>query len=291
MSGKRMSSTHHSSLITHHWRHEMHPPPGQPQKISLPGVKHIVAVASGKGGVGKSTVATNLALALKQLRHSVGLLDADIYGPSIPLMMGVPGQINQETDQLPLVAHGIKLLSMGFFIKPEQALILRGPMIDKYLKQLMMSFDWGPLDYLIIDMPPGTGDAHLTLAQNVAVSGAVIVTTPQEVSLIDARKGVEMFRQVRVPVLGIVENMSYFLGDDGKCYEIFRHGGGRKLSAEAGVHFLGEIPIDARVAECGDRGTPIVEKHPDAPIAQAYLALAKTVVEELKFGEAGTTLP
>jgi len=268
----------------------MHPPQ-QPQKISLPGVKHIVAVASGKGGVGKSTVATNLALALKQLGHAVGLLDADIYGPSIPLMMGVPGQVNQETDQLPLTAHGIKLLSMGFFIKPEQALILRGPMIDKYLKQLMMSFDWAPCDYLIIDMPPGTGDAHLTLAQNVAVSGAVIVTTPQEVSLIDARKGVEMFRQVRVPVLGIVENMSYFLGDDGKRYEIFRHGGGKKLASEARVQFLGEVPIDARVAECGDKGTPIVQQYPDSLIAKAYQALAKTVIDELKHGEAATDLP
>jgi ATP-binding protein involved in chromosome partitioning len=268
----------------------MHPP-GPPQKINLPGVDKIVAIASGKGGVGKSTVATNLALALHRQGHTVGLLDADIYGPSIPLMMGVPGQVDQETAQLPLVAHGIKLLSMGFFIKPEQALILRGPMIDKYLKQLMMSFDWAPLEYLIIDMPPGTGDAHLTLAQNVAVNGAVIVTQPQEVSLIDARKGVEMFRQVRVPVLGIVENMSYFVGDDGKRYEIFRHGGGRKLASAAGVQFLGEIPIDAHVAECGDNGTPIVVKYPDSPISQAYQALAKTVIDELKHGDAGTTLP
>ena len=268
----------------------MHPP-GPPQKITLPGVKKIVAVASGKGGVGKSTVATNLALALKAQGQVVGLLDADIYGPSIPLMMGVPGQVDQETAELPMTAHGIKLLSMGFFIKPEQALILRGPMIDKYLKQLMMSFDWGQLDYLIIDMPPGTGDAHLTLAQNVAVNGAVIVTQPQEVSLIDARKGVEMFRQVRVPVLGIVENMSYFLGDDGKRYEIFRHGGGRKLATESHVRFLGEIPIDARVAECGDNGTPIVVKHPDSPIAQSYLALAKSVIEELQYGNPALDLP
>jgi ATP-binding protein involved in chromosome partitioning len=267
-------------------------PPGPPQqKISLPGIKHIIAVASGKGGVGKSTVATNLALALKHIGHAVGLLDADIYGPSLPLMMGVPGQVDQEKDQLPVEAHGIKLLSMGFFIKPEQALILRGPMIDRYLKQLIMSFDWGPLDYLIIDMPPGTGDAHLTLAQNVAVSGSIIVTTPQEVSLIDARKGVEMFRQVRVPVLGIVENMSYFVGDDGKRYEIFRHGGGKKLASEAKVNFLGEVPIDSRVAECGDLGTPIVAKHPDSPVAQSYLALARSVVEELKKGQPTTDLP
>jgi ATP-binding protein involved in chromosome partitioning len=267
----------------------MQPPPQQ--KIALPGVKHIVAISSGKGGVGKSTVSTNLALALKRNGHKVGLLDADIYGPSIPLMMGVPGQVDQEKTQLPIEAHGIKVLSMGFFVKPEQALILRGPMIDKYLRQMMMMFEWGETDYLLIDMPPGTGDAHLTLSQNVAVSGAIIVTQPQEVSLIDARKGVEMFRQVRVPVLGIVENMSYFVGDDGKRYEIFRHGGGRKLAAETNVQFLGEIPIDARVAECGDVGTPIVEKFPDAAISQAYLSLAKTVVEELKYGEQGAALP
>jgi ATP-binding protein involved in chromosome partitioning len=266
-------------------------PSGPPQKISLPGVKYIVAVASGKGGVGKSTVATNLALALKQLGSSVGLLDGDIYGPSIPTMMGIPGQVDQETTPLPLEKYGIKLLSIGFFVKPEQALILRGPMIDRYLKQLLMAFDWGPLDYLLVDMPPGTGDAHLTLAQNVALSGSVIVTTPQDVSLIDARKGVEMFRQVRVPVLGIVENMSYFIADDGTRYEIFRHGGGRKLAQEAGVPFLGEIPIDARVAVCGDTGEPIVQRYPDSPIAQSYLALARTVATQLKSGEPAQDLP
>lgn len=269
----------------------MHPP-GSPQpKISLPGVKQILAVASGKGGVGKSTVATNLAVALQKLGHKVGLLDADIYGPSIPLMMGVPGQVDQETTPLPLEKHGIKLLSMGFFVKPDQAVIWRGPMIDRYLRQFLQMFDWGQLDYLVIDLPPGTGDAQLTLTQAVPLTGAVIVTTPQEVSLVDARKGLEMFRQVRVPVLGIVENMSYFVGDDGKRYEIFRHGGGRKLASESKVNFLGEVPLDARVAECGDQGEPITLKHPTSAIAQSYLSLAKTVIEELKHGEAAGELP
>jgi ATP-binding protein involved in chromosome partitioning len=269
----------------------MQPPGGPPQKISIPGVKHVVAVASGKGGVGKSTVSTNLALALARLGHKVGLLDADIYGPSVPTMLGIPGQVDQETAQLPLEKYGVKVLSIGFFVKPEQAMILRGPMIDRYLKQLMLQFDWAPLDYLIIDMPPGTGDAHLTLSQNTNVSGAVIVTQPQDVSVADARKGVTMFRAVRVPVLGVVENMSYFVGDDGKRYEIFRHGGGKKLAEEMNVHFLGELPIDPRVAECGDAGEPIVSKHPDSPVAQAYQKLAQTVVDELKYGEPASDLP
>jgi len=265
----------------------MHPHGAPQPKISLPGVKHLIAVASGKGGVGKSTVSTNLAVALQMAGHRVGLLDADMYGPSIPLMMGVPGQVDQETTPLPMVQHGIKLLSMGFFVKPDQAVIWRGPMIDRYLRQFLQAFDWGELDFLVIDMPPGTGDAQLTLTQAVPLTGAVIVTTPQEVSLIDARKGLEMFRQVRVPVLGIVENMSYFVGDDGKRYAIFRHGGGQKLATETGVPFLGEIPLDARVAECGDNGEPIVKKHPDSAIAQSYRTLAATVKDEL----ASTTQP
>jgi ATP-binding protein involved in chromosome partitioning len=269
----------------------MHPPGGPPPKISLPGVKHIVAVASGKGGVGKSTVATNLALALQSLGHAVGLLDADIYGPSIPTMMGVPGLIDQATTPLPLDRYGMKLLSMGFFIPPEKAMIWRGPMIDKYLTQFIAGIDWGTLDYLIVDLPPGTGDAQLTLTQKVELSGAVIVTTPQDISLIDARKGLQMFREVRVPVLGIVENMSYFVGDDGKRYDIFRHGGGKRLAAEAGVPFLGEIPIDPRVAECGDAGDPIVHKYPDSPVAKAYQALAATVQQQLQHADRGPELP
>src|SRR6516165_9888038 len=262
----------------------MHPPGGAgPQKIELPHIQNMIAVASGKGGVGKSTVAANLALALK-LRGAgeVALLDADIYGPSVPIMMGVQGLVDQNMTRLPLERYGLKLLSMGFFVKPDQAVIWRGPMIDRYLRQFLMAPDWGPVDYMVIDLPPGTGDAQLTLTQACPLTAAVIVTTPQEVSLIDARKGLEMFRQVRVPVLGIVENMSYFVGEDGKHYEIFGHGGGRKLATEAGVPFLGDIPIDPRVAECGDTGDPIVHKHPDTPIAKSYLALATTVARELE---------
>jgi ATP-binding protein involved in chromosome partitioning len=260
-------------------------PQAQP-KISLPGVKHVVAVASGKGGVGKSTVATNLALALAMQGRRVGLLDADIYGPSIPIMMGVNQVFDQNTTQFPIERYGLKLMSIGFLVKPETAMIWRGPMVHKYLTVFLTQVNWGDLDYLVIDLPPGTGDAQLTLTQTAPLSGAVIVTTPQDVSLIDARKGLEMFRQVRVPVLGIVENMSYFIGDGGKRYEIFRHGGGKKLAAEADVPFLGEIPIDPAVAECGDSGDPIVHKHPDNPVAKTYLSLASTVSAEL--GKLGT---
>src|SRR5262245_47552236 len=261
----------------------MHPPGGGPgQKITLPGVKQLVAVASGKGGVGKSTVATNLALAFQLAGKKVGLLDADIYGPSIPIMMGIQGTFDPNTTPFPLEKYGLKLMSMGFVVKPETAMIWRGPMVHKYLTAFLTQIPWGELDFLVIDLPPGTGDAQLTLTQAAPLSGAVIVTMPQDVSLIDARKGLEMFRQVHVPVLGIVENMSYFTGADGKRYEIFRTGGGgRKLAQEAGVPYLGDIPIDSRVAECGDQGDPIVHKYPDSPVAKTYLALATTVSGEL----------
>ncbi|GIW79624.1 MAG: hypothetical protein KatS3mg105_1431 [Gemmatales bacterium] len=249
-------------------------------KIHLPGVRHLVAVASGKGGVGKSTVAANLALALKAQGYQVGLMDADIYGPSIPIMMGI-GEVDPQSTQFPLERYGIKLMSMGFLIKGTQAVIWRGPMVHRAVQQFLTDIPWGELDYLIVDMPPGTGDAQLTLTQSAPLSGAIIVTTPQEVSLVDARKGLEMFRQVRVPVLGIVENMSYFIGEDGKRYDIFRHGGGSKLAHDAGVPCLGEIPIDPRVAECGDTGEPIVHKYPDSPVSETYMQLAKTVVDQL----------
>jgi ATP-binding protein involved in chromosome partitioning len=264
----------------------MHPHGGQPAKINLPGVRHVLAVASGKGGVGKSTVAANLALALRTQGHRVGLMDSDIYGPSVPIMMGVAGVIDQQREQFPLERYGIKLMSMGFIVPTTQAVIWRGPMVHRAVTQFLTDINWGELDYLIIDLPPGTGDAQLTLTQTAPLSGAVIVTTPQDVSLLDARKGLEMFKQVRVPVLGIVENMSYFVGEDGKRYEIFRSGGGQKLATEAGVPFLGTIPIDPRVAECGDQGEPIVHRYPDTPVAKAYLALATTVGDELaKVGE------
>lgn len=258
----------------------MQPPSGSPSKISLPGVQFVIAVASGKGGVGKSTVAANLALALKLRDKKVGLMDADIYGPSVPIMMGVPS-VDPRTIPFPLERHGIKLMSMGFVVPPNQAVIWRGPMVHKAVTQFLTDIAWGQLDYLVIDLPPGTGDAQLTLTQTAPLSGAIIVTTPQEVSLIDARKGLEMFRQVHVPLLGIVENMSYFIGEDGKRYEIFRHGGGKRLAKDSGVPFLGEIPIDPRVAECGDEGDPIVHKYPDSAVGKAYQALAATVSDEL----------
>lgn len=262
----------------------MRPPmqSGTPPRISLPGVRHLLAVASGKGGVGKSTVAVNLALALAKTGAAVGLMDADIYGPSIPIMLGISCPIDQATTPLPIVKFGLKIMSIGFVVPPEKAVIWRGPMVDRALRQFLTELPWGPLDYLVLDLPPGTGDAQLTLTQQTNLSGAVIVTTPQDVSLVDARKGLEMFREVRVPVLGIIENMSYFVGDDGKRYEIFRHGGGKKLAEAAGVSFLGDVPIDPRVAECGDQGEPIVHRYPDSPIAAAYVALAGSVITQLE---------
>jgi ATP-binding protein involved in chromosome partitioning len=269
----------------------MQPHGGPGPKIDLPNIGYVIAVASGKGGVGKSTVAANLALALKMQGARVGLMDADIYGPSVPIMMGVPGVVDQQTTPLPLERYGLKLMSMGFIVPPTQAVIWRGPMVHRAVSDFLTRINWGELDFLVIDLPPGTGDAQLTLTQTAPLSGAVIVTTPQDVSLIDARKGLEMFRQVRVPVLGIVENMSYFVGDDGKRYDIFRHGGGQKLAAEAGVPFLGELPIDPRVAECGDAGEPIVHKYPDTPVAQAYRTLAAAVVSELAKSSQQPDLP
>lgn len=267
----------------------MHPH-AAPPKITLPGVHNVIAVASGKGGVGKSTVAANLALALQMLGQKVGLMDADIYGPSVPIMMGAQN-IDPQSTNFPVERYGLKLMSMGFIVNPNQAVIWRGPMVHKAVTQFLTDIPWGQLDSLVIDLPPGTGDAQLTLTQTAPLTGALIVTTPQEVSLIDARKGLEMFRQVRVPLLGIVENMSYFIGDDGKRYEIFRHGGGRKLAGDAGVPYLGDIPIDPRVAECGDMGDPIVHKYPDSPVAKAYVALAQTVLAGLAQTKVPAPLP
>lgn len=255
----------------------MHAQPG-PQKLALPGIRYVIAVASGKGGVGKSTVAANLALALQLHGHRVGLMDADIYGPSVPHMFGL-GMIDQDKTPFPVEVFGLKLMSMGFLVDPNNAVIWRGPKVAQAVASFLSQVDWGVLDYLVIDLPPGTGDAHLTLCQSAPLTGAVVVTTPQDISLIDARKGIRMFEEVRVPVLGIIENMSYFVGDDGKRYDIFRSGGGRRLAAEAGAPFLGEIPIDPRVAECGDGGIPIVQKYPQSPISTAYLELAQRVID------------
>lgn len=255
-----------------------HGPPLQ-NRITLPDIRSVIAVASGKGGVGKSTVSANLALALSALGSSVGLMDADIYGPSVPIMMGL-GVVDQTTTPLPLEKYGLKLMSMGFIVPPEQAVIWRGPMVHKAVSDFLMRIEWGKLDYLVIDLPPGTGDAQLTLTQTAPLTGAVIVTTPQDVALIDARKGLEMFRQVKVPVLGIVENMSYFEPAPGQRHYLFGKGGGQKMAQEAGVPFLGEVPIDPRVTECGDQGEPIVRRFPESQVAKAFMKLAETVATE-----------
>jgi ATP-binding protein involved in chromosome partitioning len=263
----------------------MHPPAGT---ITLPNIKHVVAIASGKGGVGKSTVATNLALALSMQGRRVGLMDADIYGPSIPMMLGL--KVEGATAD-PAEKYGLKVMSMGFVLGANQAAVLRGPMIHKYLTAFLTQINWGDLDYLLIDLPPGTGDAQLSLSQTAPLAGAVTVVTPQDVSLTVARRGMEMFRQVKVPLLGVVENMSYFIGEDGKRYELFGRGGGKKLADLMGVPYLGEIPIDPRVAQCGDAGEPIVHKYPDSPVAKAYLALATSVSQGLAKTPAQAELP
>jgi ATP-binding protein involved in chromosome partitioning len=268
----------------------MQPQGAAPQKMALPNIKYLVAIASGKGGVGKSTVSANLALALHAQGHQVGLMDADIYGPSIPTMFGVTN-VDPSAGDFPVKQYGIKVMSMGFVLGGDKAAILRGPMVQRYLIGFLTQIDWGQLDYLLLDMPPGTGDAQLALAQSAPVAGAVIVTTPQDVSLSVARRGVQMFRTVNVPVLGVVENMSYFVGDDGKRYDIFRHGGGQRLAAEAQVPYLGDLPIDPKVSECGDAGEPVVRKYPQSAAAQAYLALAKAVDETLKKTQPVKELP
>jgi len=249
----------------------------------LPDVKNVVAVASGKGGVGKSTTAANLAVALSQTGAQVGLMDADIYGPSIPLMFGVQGQPNAVGGKIqPIERQGLKLMSMGFLANENTPVIWRGPMVHGVVKQFMSDVNWGVLDYLVVDMPPGTGDAQLTLTQNPPLAGAVIVTTPQDVALIDARKGLLMFKQVNVPVLGIVENMSFFACPHcGKETDIFDRGGGERTATELDVPFLGAIPIDAQVRVDGDAGLPVVAAHPDSAVAEAYRVLAGNVAVEL----------
>lgn len=252
--------------------------PGSSANPAIAGVRHIIAVASGKGGVGKSTVAANLAIALQMHGQKVGLMDADIYGPSVPMMMGV-GPVDPQIANFPLEKYDLKLMSLGFLPDASKGVLLRGPMVGKWVATFLTQINWGDLDFLVIDMPPGTGDAQLTLCQTANVTGAVIVTTPQDVSLIDAVKALNMFQQLKTPVLGIIENMSYFVGDDGKRYEIFRHGGGKKLADESKVAYLGEVPIDPRVAESGDIGEPMIRRFPESPVAKAYLALASSVMD------------
>ncbi len=247
-------------------------------KLNIP-VRATIAVASGKGGVGKTTVAVNLAVALAQSGASVGLMDADIYGPNIPIMMGVHDAPRANNERIiPLEAHGVKLMSMGFLVPPEEAVIWRGPMLHSAIRQFLSDVEWGNLDYLVIDLPPGTGDAQLTLAQSVPLTGGVVVATPQDVALADVIKGITMFRKLEVPVLGVVENMSYFLCPHcGERTDIFAHGGAQKMAEKYGVAFLGEIPLDVAIRIGGDTGKPVTVTHPDSPYALPFKKLAQSV--------------
>ncbi len=264
--------------------------PTQHSQPVLTGVKNIVAVASGKGGVGKSTVSVNLALALSLTGARVGLMDADIYGPSIPKMLGIPitpPKGGPDNKFFPHEKFNLKVVSAAFLSEEGQPLMLRGPMLGGIIQQFLQNVEWGELDYLIIDLPPGTGDVQLTLTQKAPLSGGVIVTTPQQISLIDAAKGVKMFEQVKVPVLGVVENMSYFVCDGcDKKHHIFLSGGGIKLAEQFKIPFLGDVPIINEVVEGGDSGVPVIMSHPDSPASQAYKALAGQVAAQLSINQA-----
>jgi ATP-binding protein involved in chromosome partitioning len=253
---------------------------GGQQQIAVPGVKAIVAVASGKGGVGKSTTAANLALAFQRQGHKTGILDADIYGPSQPRMMGVSGRPESPDGKRlrPMEAYGIKVMSMGFLVGEDTPMIWRGPMVQSAIQQMLRDVDWGELDVLVVDMPPGTGDAQLTLAQQVPLAGSVIITTPQDISLLDAKKGLNMFRKVDVPVFGMIENMSYYLCPHcGERSDIFSAGGGRREAEKMGTELLGEIPLDIVIRETSDSGQPVVVSHPDSEHAKVYLSIAEQV--------------
>jgi ATP-binding protein involved in chromosome partitioning len=260
----------------------------------VPGVNAIVAVASGKGGVGKSTIAANLALALRANGLKVGVLDADIYGPSVPRMLGISGRPRSGDGKTlaPMENYGLKCMSMGFLVPEDTPMIWRGPMVMSALQQMLREVDWGELDIMVVDMPPGTGDAQLTMAQQVPLAGAVIVSTPQDIALLDARKGLNMFRKVDVPVLGIVENMSYFLCPHcGGRSEIFSHGGARREAERLGVEFLGEVPLDLKIRETSDDGRPIVVSDPDNPYSRIFRQMAARVWEKVAGADAQRRTP
>jgi ATP-binding protein involved in chromosome partitioning len=263
------------------------------QKPLVPGVKYILAVASGKGGVGKSTIAVNLALALAAAGHKIGILDADISGPSQPRMLGITGRPEATPDKRlkPMTRYGVKAMSMGFIVAEDTPMIWRGPMVIGALEQMLRDVEWGELDVLVVDMPPGTGDAQLTMAQRVPLAGAVIVSTPQDIALLDARKGLNMFRKVEVPVLGIVENMSTFVCPNcGHESHIFGHGGARREAERLGTDFLGEVPLHIAIRELSDEGKPIVAEQPDSPQAQAFKEIAAKVWDKLT-GDTGAKKP
>ncbi|HEX9743453.1 MAG TPA: Mrp/NBP35 family ATP-binding protein [Nitrospiraceae bacterium] len=266
--------------------------PGQHEQAKpnlLPDVKHIIAVASGKGGVGKSTVAANLAVALAATGAKVGLIDADIYGPNIPMMLGVRKPPEQQGGKLlPAESHGLKLISMSFFVPEDTAIVWRGPMVHSAIQQFFRDVIWGPLDYLLIDLPPGTGDAQLSISQLVTLAGVITVTTPQEVALHDVRKGMSMFQKVNVPLLGIIENMSYYVCRHcGEREDIFSHGGGKQAAEKLGVPFLGAIPIDPAIRIGGDEGMPIVAADPDSPQAKTFMDIAGRIAEVLRKDTSG----
>jgi ATP-binding protein involved in chromosome partitioning len=255
----------------------------------VPGIRNIVAVGAGKGGVGKSTTSVNLAVALAQKGARVGLIDGDVYGPNIPQMLGLsdPPEVSPEKRILPPEALGIKVISMGMLVPPDQPIIWRGPMLHGAVQQFMRDVEWGELDYLVVDLPPGTGDVALSMAQSVPMAGAVVVTTPQGVSVSDVRKAVGMFRQLSIPVLGVIENMSYFVcGHCNGRTDIFGNGGGKRMADEMQIPFLGEVPIDTRVRAGGDEGRPIVAEAPDAPAAKAFLDLASRVAAQVSIQNA-----
>src|SRR6266446_7168839 len=267
---------------------DIHAPPGGAGAgmvaARIPGVRHVIAVGSGKGGVGKSTVAANLAVALEQIGAEVGLCDCDIYGPSISLMFGTRERptATDENKIIPIEQYNLKLMSMGFLLDDASPAILRGPMVTRYTQQFLRQVDWGELDFLVLDLPPGTGDIQLTIVQTVALSGAIIVTTPQEVALIDARKAATMFEKVNVPVLGLVENMSYFVcPSDGKRYDIFGTGGGQREAKRLRVPLLGQIPIDIATREAGDRGMPIVGEDSQSPVTAEFKRIAEEIRQTL----------
>lgn len=256
------------------------PPRLQHERAPIPGVKNLVAVASGKGGVGKTTVAVNLAIALAKMGHRVGLLDADVYGPNVPTMLGTSEQpqATGERQILPVEVNGLRVISMGLLVPEDRPMIWRGPMLHSVIQQFLRSVIWGELDYLVVDLPPGTGDVQLTLIQTVPVTGAIIVTTPSIVALADVRKAIEMFRQVNTDILGVVENMSYFRAPDGSRHYIFGQGEGRRVAEQFGVPFLGEIELDPQIRIGGDAGKPVALDGPQASAARGFYAMAEAVM-------------
>jgi ATP-binding protein involved in chromosome partitioning len=269
------------------------PPRMQHERAPIPGVKNLIAVASGKGGVGKTTVAVNLAMALAKMGNRVGLLDADVYGPNVPTMLGTheQPQATGERQILPVQVHGLRVISMGLLVPEDRPMIWRGPMLHSVIQQFLHSVVWGELDYLVVDLPPGTGDVQLTLIQTVPVTGAIIVTTPSIVALADVRKAIEMFRQVNTDILGVVENMSYFRAPDGSRHYIFGQGEGRRVAEQFGVPFLGEIELDPQIRIGGDTGKPVALDDREAPAARGFYAVAEAVQARVAALAASATGP